>query len=240
MFNAEEEHKLIKKAEERYGIVLINSLNFIDLLYEFIEEVKPDAFIFISFLTQTYNSLQLALFSILRRHNTQYNLMLRNALESALLAAYALKEKKIETYGTFLKDGRFESKKLSKTAGTWLENNYKYHSEKIKFMKNNINNTFVHSSIIQVGQVFNFEDIESEFKSTFFDRENLLLEKLGILNTGNIAMGFIQMFDIINKDFPSFKVKPTFNARYMILAKQHDEIRNKFKDDKRFNKILEG
>src|SRR3989339_2020152 len=70
-----------------------------DIIYflsrEFVNTTNDKNVIFMAFFTQISVDLELAMLSTLRRHDIQACLMLRHALESACLAAYALFSKPV-------------------------------------------------------------------------------------------------------------------------------------------------
>ena len=72
--------------------------DILDLLKNGIIPVQ-EATIFVSFHSQLSNNLYLASLSIFRKHRTQSFLMLRQVLESSVLAAYSLENTNPDSFG---------------------------------------------------------------------------------------------------------------------------------------------
>ena len=150
---SKEEHSLVEKAPSKFGPDYINAHDLVFFSWSFISSVKPAAYVFSLFLSQIQKSLVLCLLSALRDHDVQFHMMLRQTLENASLAAYALFETDQNAFCTIDEhDLLYSKEKVNKKAYKWLDKNYKDHSDKIKNMKDEINNSYAHASILPTSQ----------------------------------------------------------------------------------------
>lgn len=87
--NSLENDKLLEALEKYPAFFKLADDIVYSLSREFVDSVRNENIIFLSFHSQVCTDLQLAGLSTLRNHDTQACLMLRHALESMVLAAYA-------------------------------------------------------------------------------------------------------------------------------------------------------
>ncbi|WP_411734895.1 hypothetical protein [Paenibacillus sp. M2] len=168
---AKKEHNLVLDARQEYGEVYKVAVDYLELSWELFSKIKPEAQIFAITLGQAKSSNYLALLSILRHHLIQAKLNMRVSYESTIIACYSLVNNEIEK---ILSEGypsidqfRKDEKDFKKDAYTWIENNYKSHSDRIKNSKNNINKGFAHSAFST--SVLNHLSKETSASTSFFD-----------------------------------------------------------------------
>ncbi|EFU41010.1 hypothetical protein PVOR_15294 [Paenibacillus vortex V453] len=81
MFNiyeiSQEEHEMIIRANDQFGLIFEVCLEAIELSWTFTKNYQISAWIFAGFLSQTNNSLYLAILSLIRKHTVQTSFNLR-------------------------------------------------------------------------------------------------------------------------------------------------------------------
>ena len=138
-------------------------INF--LSREFLDTIRDENAIFMAFFTQISVDLELAMLSTLRRHDIQACLMLRHALESACLAAYALFSKPVTNKDEAISEsGHPENKSYE-----WIEKEFPKQSENIKKIKGKINENFAHANITT--SATNLIITDEKTTPTFFDSD---------------------------------------------------------------------
>lgn len=138
------ENDKVQEALNKYSAYLKMADDMIYFLsHEFLDTIKDENVIFMSLFTQISIDLELAVLSTLRRHNIQACLMLRHALESTCLAAYALSSKPVTNeYGVMAEFGH------TTKAYKWIETEFPKQSENIEKIKSMINDNYSHANII--------------------------------------------------------------------------------------------
>lgn len=132
---------------------------------EFLDTIKDENAIFMSFFTQISVDLELAVLSTLRSHDIQACLMLRHALESACLAAYASFPKLVTNEDKATSEyGHPENKSYE-----WIEKEFPKQSENIKKIKGKINRNFAHANIKT--SATNLIITDERITPTFFDSD---------------------------------------------------------------------
>ncbi len=111
---SEQEDVLIKEAAQKYGDTFQNAHDLVFLTGSFISNIESDGYVFSLFIIQVQKSLTLALLSCLRNHDVQFHMMLRYALESAVLAGYALHNTNFDDFACKDSDGSLYPKKKQK------------------------------------------------------------------------------------------------------------------------------
>jgi len=143
-----------------------------DIIYslsrEFVDTVKNENIIFLSFHGQVCVDLQSAALSTLRQHDAQACLMLRHALEATALAAYA----------TIFKPGADEAGIMAEFGHTgkaykWIEAEFPESSKNIKRLKEKINENFSHANITTAAP--NISERDGKLNLHFFDTNSAAL-----------------------------------------------------------------
>jgi hypothetical protein len=232
------ENEIVKKAHENYGAVFDNANDLVSLTWEFPSEVDPEAWIFISFLSQVQKSLSLALLSAIRKHDVQTGMMLRYALESAVLACYALCNPHMDKFVRIDSDGVAQPKEevLKKDAYKWIEKKYKTYSDKIKYMKGVINKSLAHANIILTTS--NFDFLEPEMKVSIFDKDDELITKQRLWWIANISFGLLDLFSKVIHDFPLVKLADDFATRMKESYAENNRIKQETNEKSQVFKIV--
>lgn len=206
------EHGFIIDAEKDHGNYFTNVYGFINLLWEFITEPNPDAYIlFLPFISQVRISMYLSLLSTIRRHDIQAMMMLRHALEASVLASYSLYNTNIDDFcETF--DGLLSIRENIKSkAYSWIDTNFNEHSEKIRFFKGYINKDYAHANITH-GFLNTDFSTDTTITMHLFDANNEDMEHYNIMIKqrlwliGNIAFGVLDLFAKVVDEHPHFKL----------------------------------
>jgi hypothetical protein len=228
------EAEAFEKAHEKYGAFFENAMDFTDLLNSFLQEVNPDAVIFVMFLAQVKKFNLLALLSVVRLHHVQAMLDMRQVLEAGANAAYGLANPSVEDFIVTREDGVADApKKLTTKRYAWLEQNYPAGSNTIKNQKELINSSSAHSTMIYV---FNNFDMQSEgtFGMSYFDKDDEYMTKTNLWFVGNTALGLMDLFFGVNKDHNRIKFIPDFKARLLALQKQNHALKAEMSKHPRF------
>lgn len=232
------EHSLVGKSPAEFGPDYINAHDLVFFTWSFISSVKPEAYVFSLFLSQIQKSLVLCLLSALRDHNVQFHMMLRQTLENASLASYALFETDQNAFCTTDEhDILYTKEKVNSKAYKWLEKNYRDHSDKIKSMKNQINESYAHASILPTAQNLYFN--RNKIGIQFFDSHDKLMTKQGLWWVGNIAIGVLDLFAKIIAEFPIVTLVDDFPQKMGSLARENNRILNELKSNPRFSRWMD-
>lgn len=220
---SETENEMVKKAYENYGNVFDNANKSVLLIWSFFSDVKPEAFIFISFLSQVRTSLSLALLSTVRRHDVQTHMMLRNALESAVLACYALYKTNWREFGNIDDIGCLQTNdNVLNNAYKWLGDKYKDFSDGIKSFKDIINELFAHANLAPAICNVNFSELKGE--TLFFDKEGILINnRLWVI--ANISCGLLDLFRKVIQEFPLVTLIDNFEPKMRELGTENERIK---------------
>ncbi|HKJ33977.1 MAG TPA: hypothetical protein VKA34_19250 [Balneolales bacterium] len=234
---SKEEHSLVENAQSEFGLDYINAHDLVFFTWSFISSVKPIAYVFSLFLSQIQKSLVLCLLSALRDHDVQFHMMLRQTLENASLAAYALFETDQNAFCTIDEhDILYVKEKVNKKAYNWLEKNYKDHSDKIKKMKDVINDSYAHASILPTSQntYLNGNNIGNQF----FDSHDKLMTKQRLWWVGNVALGVLDLLAKIADEFPIVTLVDNFPQKMSSLSKENNRILSELKNNPRFSRWM--
>jgi hypothetical protein len=229
------ENDKIINAEKKYGDYLNNALEANVLLEDFIEKFDSSAFLFMTFLTQVRIYHTLTIFSIIRQHHIQGQIDLRLAIESVVNACYALGHPKNQKDFVIEKDGDWEiSKDLDKKRYFWLDK-YSAQAPYFKNAKERINKDSAHSNLIYA--FLNFGEITpDQLKMSFFDKDDDYLEKNSLWNIANFAIGALDLFYGVNKDYSLITFSKDFEKRLGDLEKENIRLKEEMMQHPRFKK----
>ncbi len=228
---SEDENNLVKASAQRYGEFYENACQLVTLFCKFAQPIQEnDAFIV--FLLLSRRSISLALISILRKHDVQCQLMMRQFLEASILAAFSLENKKLETFGVQTEEGLLEiNENAKKQAYKWLNENYGEISKKTKAMKDTINKLASHANLVSASM--NCSDLTS-----FYDLEADHVIKQRLWWIGNVIIGMSDLLIQVNKKHFGFKVSDDFKTLTQNLCKQNDSLKQQSMNDPAFKRWL--
>lgn len=233
----ESEKNMVLRSEELYGDFSDHVWNFNQLINDYIKSVDDiEKYIFIAFLSQIKKHLILAIFSALRKHHVQAGMNLRQVLEAAAWATYALGNKEQNLFCIKSELGVLDvPPKLKEGRDKWITDNFPQKSEELKRLKRIINNSIAHSNIIYA--MGNFEmgqETEPGFKVFFFDKDDEFRTKTDLWFIANTAMGVLDLFVQANSKYKVFKLIDDFGARFKKLIDENYILKTQMMGNERF------
>jgi len=235
----ESEREMILNGARGYGDYFINANEFNQLLNNFIKSVDDiEKFIFIAFLSQVKKHHTLALFSTVRQHHIQMSMNLRQVLEAGAWAAYAMGNKEQEKFAESNNGILDVPDRLRKAKNKWLNDNFKIKSDEIKNLKDQINKSTAHSTIIYAFQNFRINPISNPgFDTPFFDFTDEYKVKSDLWFVGNVALGLIDLFNGVNQRFGVFQFVDDFSGRFKDLVDQNKRLKTELMQNQRYTKF---
>lgn len=233
------EQEVLMNAEEVYDSFFSHAVNLVTLLNNLVASIDvPNKFLFLAFLSQIKKHLTLALFSAVRRHHVQSGMNLRQVLEATAWAAYALANENLDLFRVQNGNGIEVPNRLSKARNRWLNENYPVHSEKIRNLKDSINQSVAHANIAYAFQTFDLpEDLNSGFEMPFFDIEDDFRVKTDLLMVSDFAIGIIDLFITINQTEAVFQSPVDIRNQWVGLVQEHHSLREIIRTHERFINI---
>jgi hypothetical protein len=231
------EKEMILTADERYGAYYINASDFNLLLNDFVKSIDPDRYIFAIFLSQIKKHATLAIFSTVRLHHIQAMMDLRQVLEAATCASYAIANTDKSGFADTGADGILDSSQdLAKKRYKWLDEKYPKGSKVIQGFKNLINSSTSHSSIIYGHNNFKMKDYV--FETPFFDIEDEYLVKTNLWMIGNIIMGITDLLYGVVKDYKGVVFSDDFIERLHTLEVENHRLKAEMMETERYKKSV--
>lgn len=226
----ESEREMVLRGAERFGDFYVNASTSNSLLRNFIKSVNlPDRFIFAAFYSQIKKHHTLALFSAVRLHYLQAQMDLRQTLEAAQWAAFAMANPDQANFYDKNQDGTMNVKeKHWRHMYRWLKQNYPSIGNNFKWLKKTTSVT-AHSSIIYTFQNFNFNKESPHFETPFFDYEDNYRVKTGLWLIANVARGILDVFHGVNQQHGVFQLVDGFPSTFSSLIEMNDRLREEMK-----------
>jgi hypothetical protein len=192
---AESETLLLATADERYPAYYPLALEASLFISNFIKSIDADRAVFGMFLSQVKKHHTLALFSTVRLHKIQASVNLRQVLEAGACAAFAIANPGHEHFVDMDDQGILDpSQKLAKKRCDWLAEHYPAGSEAIKGLKDTINQSTAHATLVYASNNFQFNESTGSFDAPFFDMEDEYLVKTDLWMIGNVALALLDIF----------------------------------------------
>jgi hypothetical protein len=221
---SEEEHKYVVSAKDKYGLFFENADATIRLLSTFLKSVEPDCWCFVCFLSQVRKYALLSFLSIIRQHNSQAMMDMRQLFESGVIAAYSLgntDDQIIEN--AFKSDMLKESEKLKEKAYSWIAENYKEQSDIIKKQKDKINENWAHSNIVNASENFCLSE-DRKFKTLVFDKEIIVFSESYLWILANSCWGLLALYSKIIKNVKRAELCDDFDYRMRELGDENFQL----------------
>ncbi len=238
----ESEREMVLKGAELYGDFFVNAFEFNNLLNNFVKSIDDvEKYIFIAFLSQVKKHHTLALFSAVRQHHVQTGMNLRQVLEAGSWAAYAMGNKEQEKFCEQDLNGVLQvPDKLMKAKNKWLTDKYKNGSDAIRRLKDLINSSMAHSNIVYTFQNFQARPTDNPgFDIPFFDYSDDFKTKTDLWFIGNIALGLLDLFYGVNKDFKVFQFIDDYLPRFKKLVAQNEALKAEMMKHERFKSVTQ-
>jgi len=231
------EHDSVVNAATEYGNEFVNAHDLVMFSWNFINTVKPDALAFMLFLSQFQKTITLGFLSALRNHKVQFNLMLRQALEASALAGYALKNTNIDDFGKpNANNCLLANRNITGKAYRWIEKEFPTHSQSMKYMKDQINESYAHANILPAS-----DNIQCESKtigSLFFDKPHPLFTMQRLWWIGNVIIGVLDLFEQIIINYPLVTLVPDFQERMKRFGRDNTQIKKELMANPRLSRWI--
>jgi hypothetical protein len=193
----ETEHRLAMTAAERYGEYYKHAEAATSFISLFPKSVPPTLPIFARFWSLTKKHHLLALLSTVRLHGTQAMMDLRQTLEAAVCAAFAIVHTDPALFADTTAVGTLDSSQaLSRRRYRWLDDNFPDASRYIKDHKDRINNSTAHANIVYTHRIFELR--ATEYNLPFFDIEDEYHTCTDLYTIGAIGISLMDLFYGVN------------------------------------------
>ncbi|WP_186438576.1 hypothetical protein, partial [Cohnella terricola] len=232
------EHNMIETAEKEYRDYYQFAIESINLLDSFVNSVELDAQVFLIFLSQIQKSTTLAVLSSLRRHDVQALMNIRHLLESFVLIVYSFIEKDFESYVLYSKYGyAVEKRDVKDRARKWLKAEFPEYSDKIKNMKDQINDFYAHANLLSAFANYNFDD-DLKISLEIFDKKEDVFIRQRLWWIGNITFGIIDLIIKVNRKYPLITFRNDINKRMIKLAQRNNFLQEELTNLPNFSKHI--
>lgn len=222
----EEERDLVFDADEKHGEYWSNAVAFGGLLSFGIESVDFDRYVFATFLSQVKKYHLLASLSAVRLHHVQAMMDLRQMIEAAACAAYAIANPDIDGFVVKDESGMLDAdRKLVGMRYKWLDKHYPTGSQALKNLKKLINDSSAHSNLIYAHKNFGLGDEARTFSTPYFDVEDDHMVKSDLWLAANIVMGAIDLFYGVARDHGGVVFTKDFVPRLKELEVQNHALK---------------
>jgi hypothetical protein len=234
----ESERLMVLSAPERFGHFYDNAMGTNYLLQHGVAGVPHHRGLFARWASQLKKYHLLALWSFVRLHQIQGLMNLRQVLEAAVDAAFAVAHPdNIEDYAREDKRGALVTpKSLKNKRYAWLETHYKAGSDSIKTLKDAINEYGSHGSVVQTMHNFRvqLEGPEPFFGTSFFDAEDDYHVKTDLWRAANVGLCVLDLLYGVNRDFGVLTFAGDYVSRLQELIRQHEALGDEMRATERF------
>lgn len=219
------EDELVESASEDYGEYYEHAQFAIDFLHTFIKSTSYEGSFFLMFLASAEKHVILGALSGVRLHHVQANFNFRYAVEASSWAAYALAHPDPKYFALFGEDGGLEpTEKLKMGMYKWLNEKYPDGSASLKRFKDSTNKLSTHANIVDAHR--NFGDFNREkISSSFFDKEEDHHIKTDLWAVANLAMGMLDIFYGVNRDYPQLILADDFMSKMKKLKEDNNRLK---------------
>lgn len=229
------ERLMVLEAQERYPRFYPHAEEAAHFLSTFIKSIKADRWIFGSFLSHAKKHAMLALFSTVRLHQVQAHMNLRQVLEAGAAAAFAIANPE---HGHFVDTDEHgilaPSQELTKKRYKWLEDKYPDSSAAIKGLKATVNQLGTHANLVSADNSFRINEADGSFDAPFFDIEDEYLVKTDLWMTGNIAIGLMELFYVVDANRGFITFVDDFLVRLNKLQAETQALRSEMMGSERY------
>lgn len=234
----ESERQMVLNAPERFGYFHDNAMGTSYLLGHGIVGMPHHRSLVARWLSQLKKHHLLAIFSFVRLHQVQGLMNLRQVLEAAVDAAFAVAHPDdIKHYGYTDKHGAITTPQSFKNKRyAWLAANYKDGSDNLRALKDTINRYGSHASVVQTMNNFQaqFDAPTPHFGTSFFDAEDAYRVKTDLWRCANLALTVLDLLYGVNRDFGVLTYAEDYLTRFSELARQHDALGEEMRATERF------
>jgi hypothetical protein len=235
---ADVENQFVAGAAEEFGEYYAHAQFAIDLLHSWLKSASYEAVFFTMFFSLVEKHIILGALSAIRLHHVQANFDFRYATEAAAWAAFALANPDPALFGEQKEQGFDPTDKAKKNMHAWLEANYPAGNESLKRFKGAMNELSTHANIVDAHR--NFSGMTREKMNTsFFDELHDHHVKTDLWTTANLAMGALDLFYGVNRDYPVLVLQDDFLSRMDTLRRRDTELKDEMKKNPNFARFSE-
>ena len=230
---AVQERSHYRTAQKRLGAPYLVAHETTILLTTFIESASRNRFVFAGFMALIQKHQTLSLLSIVRFHHVQAMMNIRQALESASNAAFAL----ANPLGVYIDDKTglmLEPKTVSSRSNKWLESTFQEHSDTILEIKKEINRDSAHSNFIQSARIVDADEKNMILNTSFFDREDQYDNISDLLIISKAAIITMDLIWSVNRNYGGISLSDDFAERFSQVRSDHARLVENLKNTKRF------
>lgn len=230
------ENELVANASKKYGKYYEYAQFAIDFLHTFIKNTSYDGVFFLMFFATAEKHIILGALSGIRLHHAQATFNFRFALEAGAWAAYALAYPDPKYFAVTEAGGTLEpTPKLKAKMYKWLEEKYPAGNESLHRFKKSINKLSTHANIVDAER--NFGEFGREKISTLlFDKSEEHHIKTDLWTAGNIAMGLLDIFYGVNKDYPQLVLQDDFLVKMKKLEEDNNALKTEMMNHPRLKR----
>lgn len=235
----ESERLMVLEWEKLYWDFFKNAFDLNELMNNCINSFNyPPKYIFWLFFSQIKKNILLAFFSTLRQHHVQMGMNLRQVLEHLSWAIYAMWNSEEEKFFKKDKNWLIEfPENLWNVKNKWLTNNFPKWSEKIKDLKNQINETVAHANIVYAFLNTDYKNIKDGIiNMTFFDIFDEYTIKGNLWFVANNIVWILDLMYWANEKYKVFQFSDDFLINFERLSKQNEKLKLELMFNDRFVK----
>jgi len=237
----ESETQMVLRGHEHYGEHYDLASTVTIFIGTALKSVHQDRWVFASFMSMVKKYHMLALFSTLRLHQIQATMNLRQMLEAAAMAAFALANPDPQHFVLKGEDGLMRpSKKLNAKIYAWLDANYPDGSKGLKDSKELINESTAHANLIFASRTFDDRTDEGRYGAPFFDITDEWQVQSDLWRIANLGLFILDLFYGVNKSAKGIVFVDDFTDRFMKLAQQTAALREQMVSSERYKRVMES
>jgi len=234
------ENEMAITAQARYGKYYETALQCSLFMTHFLKFIGVDRWVFASFLSQVKKHHTLALFSVVRLHQIQAMMNLRQALEAGTCAAFAIAHTDHSHFVDTDEYGILDApQSLAGKRYKWLEENFPNNSNLIKEIKKQINAATAHSNLIYAHNNFQMDEEHNRISTPFFDTEDEHHVKTYLWSLGNVAIILMDLFHKVNETRNVIVFADDFLPRFNALAKKNNALKAEMTSSDRYKQAVE-
>ena len=236
----ESERALVLEAPDRYGAFYVHALDASVLLASCLRSGDISQEIFLRFLAQVKKHHTLALFSTVRLHKVQAMMNLRQVLEAAACAAYAIRNPDPMHFVDVTEDGLLDpSQALTGRRYKRLDEHFPAGSASIKGFKLSINQTTAHANYLSTSHNFELPEGAAWASAPFFDVADEHFIKTDLWLIGNVAICVMDLFYGVAQGQAGIVFADGFERDHSQLAAQNSALRDEMMATDRYKRAME-
>jgi len=231
---------MVLTAPERFGEHYVVAQDCVLFATQFLKSLDLDRWIFAKFQALAKKHLALALFSTVRLHKVQAMMDLRQAMEAGACAAYAIANPDHKDFVTADQHGILDpSQKLTGKRYKWLDQNYPNASKAIPEIKDKINASSAHATLISAYGMSEANVQEGWFSEPFFDAEDAHFVRTDLWLVANATLTLLHVYNEVNEGRGVLKLVDNFGEQIQRLGERNEAMKQQLMATDRFKKAAE-